>query len=108
MDPGPGGKVAHRLGHEDLARASQREDASGDVNRDPRQVGALDLAFAGVDSAAHLEMQSFDAVADGPRRPDRGRGGVEPCEEAVSDRLDLTAPVDAELSSHQCVMLVEE
>jgi len=30
-----------------------------------------------VDAAAHLEMEAFHAVADGPRRPDRGRGRVE-------------------------------
>jgi hypothetical protein len=57
--------------------------------------GVDNLAFAGVDAAAHLEMQAFDAVADGPRRPDRGRGGAEPREESISDRLDLAAPVSA-------------
>src|SRR6202171_6232023 len=65
MDPRTGGKVAHRLRHEDLARARQREDASGDVNRDACQIRALNLTVAGVESAAYLEMEALDAIADG-------------------------------------------
>jgi len=39
------------------------------VNRDARQISALNLTLASVDSTANLEMEAFDAVADGSRGP---------------------------------------
>jgi acyl-CoA synthetase (AMP-forming)/AMP-acid ligase II len=62
MDPRTGGKVAHGLRHEDLTRACQRDDTSGDVNGDPCQIGAVYLALAGVDAPA---LDGDEETADG-------------------------------------------
>ena len=74
MNSGTGGKVAHRLRHQDLAWAGQRDDTGGDVNGDPRQIDAMNLTLTGVDSRAHLEAEAGNDVADGPRRLERGWG----------------------------------
>src|SRR3954463_12818618 len=78
------------------------------MNRDAADVLAHQLDLAGVESAADLESQRTDTVADRDRATDRSRGAVEGREESVAGRVDLPAAMALEPSSDERAICVQQ
>ena len=61
-------------------------DARADVDREAADVVIGEqLAFAGVQAGANLQVEVTDPVADGGRAADRAAGAVEDSERAVAE-----------------------
>jgi len=108
LDARPHDEILDRGGHQDLARAGQRRDPGRDVDGEPAEVLAPDLAFSGVqpDPKLHPErpgrLNNLLCAADGPGWT------VEGGHEAVPGGVDLLAPGSPQLVSHRSVVSIEQ
>ena len=107
-DARAGHEVAHRPAHERLARAGERGDPRGDVDRHAAHVVAEQLRLARVHAGADLDAEPAHGARDRGGAPDRARRTVEHGEEPVAHRLDLATAVVGELLAHDAVVLVQE
>src|SRR5512132_3344623 len=82
--------VLHRLGHEDLSCTALRRDPCADVNGDPPELVADDLALTGVYADAEVDADLARGPHDRLRAVDRRRGGVEGREESIACGIDLS------------------
>src|SRR5262245_20842291 len=101
---GAGHEVADRLRDQHLARARKTGDARADVHGDSGNVVPYELAFAGVQAAAHLKAERAYRIADRAGTANRARRPVEGGEEAVARGVDLTPAV---LLQHRASLGVE-
>ena len=98
--PGAGHQVPDGAGRQHLARAGQRRDPLPDVDGDPADVVADQLALAGVQARPDLQPERPDRLDDRARTADRPGRPVERRQEAVAGRLDLAAPEAGQLLPH--------
>src|SRR5437867_7138897 len=103
-----GDQVHHRSGDQDLAGACECGDPGADVDRDARNVGALELDLARVQARSDLQARLADGIADGHRATDGPSRTVERGQDPVSGRMDLPPPVPGELSPDDALVLADE
>ena len=101
-------KVAHGPGHEHLGGLGQVGDAGADVDRDAGEVIAGELALAGVQPGADVELERAGGVHGGERAADRARRPVERGEHAVAGAADRATAVDGDLIVHQPVVVLHQ
>src|SRR5207247_2157951 len=87
LDSRPSDQIRNRARDEYLPRPGGRPDARTDVDGDAADVVADQLAFAGVETGAHLDPKVAHCVTRRARAADRAGGPVEGGEEAVAHRL---------------------
>ena len=104
----PGDQIDDDARDEYLARRSRCCHTCGDVDRDAADVVVTQLDLARVYARPHLEAQAPQHVADRHGTPDRAGGSVEPGEEAVARRVDLTAVEALELAPDLGVVPAEQ
>jgi hypothetical protein len=103
-----GDEILDRGGDEHLAGPGERGDASTDVDGEPGDLVACELALAGVQPGSHLEAELGDGgpdrrgAADGADRP------VEAGEEAVAGRIHLNPAEARKLPADGSVVLVQK
>jgi hypothetical protein len=107
-EPGPGDQVLDRPRADDLARPGLAEDAGGDMDRDPADVVAQQLALAGVQAHPDLQLQVPQPGPDGVGRPDGPGRAVEGVQEPVPGCLDLPAPEPGQLLAHHLLVLDQD
>ena len=78
------------------------------MDRDPSQLLADDLAFAGVKTDPDLDPDLANGRLHGLCAADRGGRRSEGREEPVTGGVDLAAPEAAELRAHPRVMRAEQ
>jgi hypothetical protein len=103
-----GGDVLDGAGHEDLAGCRRALNPGSDVDGDPTQSPALQLAFAGMDARADLKAESLHGGADGAGALDGAGGRLEAHEKAVAGGVDLEAFAPHDLSPDHRPVLIEE
>jgi len=100
--------VLHRLRHEDLSGTGLRRDPCADVNGDPPELVADDLALTGVYPDAEVDPDLARGSHHRLRALDRHRGGVEGREEPITCGIDLSTTEAVQLGSHARVVHLEE
>jgi hypothetical protein len=104
LDSRSGDKVLDSARHEYLAWCRLRSYASADVDGDPTDLSVNELAFAGVQTRAHLQPELLQRLANCTAAPDRPGRTVEAREEPVSRRIHFRTAVPHELLSHKLVV----
>src|SRR4029077_2706225 len=79
-----------------------------DVDGHPTNVVAAELALARVQPGPHVKAQGPDPVPDRAGALDCAGGAVEGGEEAVAQRLDLTAAEPIELAARELVVAFDQ
>src|ERR1700722_2116423 len=104
----PGDQIDDDARDQHLARRSRSRHTRGDVDRDAADVVVAQLDLARVYACPHLEAQAPQHVADRHGTPDRAGRSIEPGEEAVACRVDLTAVEACELAPDLGVVPAEQ
>src|SRR6478736_8537232 len=104
----PGDEVDDDARNEHLASPGRCCHTRGDVYGDAADVVVAQLDLARVHTRPHLETQSPQHVADRRGASDRAGGSVEPGEEAVARRVDLTAAEALELAPDVGIVPAEQ
>ena len=94
--------------HEDLARAGERRDAGADRDRDPDDLAVAHLAFARMETGAHVDADGLQRLAEGRGGEDRPGRAVEGREEPVTRGVELPSLEPRELATNDRVMLLQE
>lgn len=106
--PGARYQVLHGTGHQDLARTRERGDSGADVNGNAAHLIPHDLALAGMEPGADVDPERPDVVGDRAGAADTARRTVEGRQEAVTGRVDFTAPEPLEITPDNGVMAVQQ
>src|SRR6478672_6852676 len=104
----PGDQVDDDARDENLARPGRCCHTRGDVDGDAADVVVAQLDLTRVHTRPHLEAQAPQRVADGRGASDRAGGSVEPGEETVARRVDLTAVEGFELAPDVGIVAAEQ
>jgi hypothetical protein len=107
-DSGAEHKVFDRPRDEHLACLRGVTDARRDMNGDPGEVIANQLAFAGVKTSSYLDPEVARLLADCASALDRPRWTVEAGEETISGLFDLATPEAPELRAHHRVVALAQ
>src|SRR6202035_2358862 len=83
-------------------------DPRTDVDREPGELVAVDLALSRVDAGPDLQAESRHRVDDGTRTTDRARRTVECRQEPVACGVDLTTAEADELAPHGRMVGLEQ
>jgi hypothetical protein len=102
-----GDQIVDGSRHEDLPRASERRDASGDVDGYARDVIATAIAFSGVETGADVESEPCQLAQNRCCAPDRASRTVEHGEQPVAGALDPTSSKPLEFSIASAVVAIE-
>jgi hypothetical protein len=108
LDSCSGDEVFHGPGDHDLPRSRQRCDPGGNVDREPSQIVASDLAFPTVQADPDLETKWRQRLGHGLRATDRPRRPIEGHNETVSGGIDLAAAIVPQLRADNPVMAIED
>ena len=101
-------EVLDRARREHLAGARFAHHAGADVDRDPGDVAAHELALAGVQPGADVKAEPTGLIDDFGGAAHAAGRPVERREKAVADRLDLGPAPPHERRAHHRVVLAEE
>jgi len=74
LKPGARDQILHRARNHHLIGLRERCHPSTDVHREPDDIAALQLAFAGMKSGAHLQPEGVHAIANRAGASNRARG----------------------------------
>jgi hypothetical protein len=107
-NPRSGHEILHRSGDTHFAWSRSRRDASGDMHRNAGQVSTHQLAFTRMQARPDLNPERPHRRSDGLRTTNRPRGAIEPGHEAVTSGVDLDTAMDRQLTSHQCVVSLQQ
>lgn len=107
VDAGATHQIDDGARDKDLATLCQRDDPSGNVDRQPSNVVTAHLDFAGVEAHAYIDPKLAGSLADRAPTLDCASGTVERDEEPVAHGLDFPALEASELTTYHCVMCIE-
>ena len=105
---GPCDEVFDGVRHEDLTGTGRRGDARSDVDRDAADLLTDDLALAGMQAAADLQVQRAHLVANPACTAYGASRAVERGEEPVAGGVDLPPAEPRELAPCRAVVLPEQ
>src|SRR6185369_9158552 len=86
---GAGNQVLDGARDKHFAGTGQRRDARADMDHDPADLVAHDLAFASMQAGADRETERLDAVRYGASAADRARGAIESGKKTITGCVDL-------------------
>jgi hypothetical protein len=104
----PCDEVFDGVRHEDLTGTGRRGDARSDVDRDAADLLTDDLALAGMQAAADLQVQRAHLVANPACTANDASWAVERGEEPVAGGVDLPPAEPRELAPCHAVVLPEQ
>src|ERR1700722_13687675 len=78
------------------------------MHGDATDIVAADLAFAGVQTGAHLDAEDLHRIPDCHRAADRSLRAVEHREETIARRVHFAAPETCEQRPYDGVVRVEQ
>jgi hypothetical protein len=84
-------QILYGRGYQHFAGLSEGRDAGSDMNGDPAEVVAYDLALARVQTGSNLDPERLDAVRDGASTADGPGRAVESGEKTIAGGPDLAA-----------------
>jgi hypothetical protein len=108
FESGAGDKIGYNARHKNLVRAALRHDARGGVHRDPADILAPYLDFAGVKAGAQRESNLPRSRAEGERATHRAPRSVEGCENAVACALHKISAMPLDRLFRQTIVTIEQ
>jgi hypothetical protein len=108
FESGAGDKIGYNTRHKNLVRAGLRHHARGGVHRDPADILATHLDFAGVQAGAQRETDLLRSCAEGERATHRAARSVEGCENAVTCAFHKISAVLLDRLFRQTIVTIEQ
>jgi hypothetical protein len=101
LDRAPDKCVSSSSGYQDFVCLRGAHHPRRGVDVQPTDLLAAGLTRTGMDAGSNAEPQAVHCQSQRSRTADGVRGGVEPCEEAVTSRVDLRSAVGSQRTTDE-------